>query len=146
MSHVFSDAILHRAESLSYESIASLSGVRSVTWWNQMANYGADAPPAPGLIPDLARALELSERRVEELVAEQWYRVRPNDEIPERLRKLVKILRGIDPEDVELAEQLAQALSDKHTAETLVGAFAPSGEAAGQATSCGSSPKRSDRV
>jgi transcriptional regulator with XRE-family HTH domain len=126
-----SEQIRRRAQRLSYESIAGLSGVRSAAWWNDMANYGAERPPAAELFPGIARALDVSERRVAELVAEQWHGVRPDDEIPEHLRELVKILRRIDRRDVPLVEQLARALSDKHTAEILVGSFAPKEEPAG---------------
>ncbi|MFD4973755.1 hypothetical protein [Streptomyces sp. NPDC058424] len=59
------------------------------------------------------------------MVAEQWCGVRPDDTVPEHLRELVAVLRGIDPEDVPAVEQLARMISDKHTAELKVQRFTP---------------------
>lgn len=54
------------------------------------------------------------------MVPEQWYGVRPDDEVPKHLRELLALMRGVDPADVPLIEQVAQALSDKHSAEMQV--------------------------
>jgi hypothetical protein len=90
---------------------------RSVTWWNKMYWLEIKDPPEPALFPHFAKALEVSERRVAEMVAEQWCGVRPDDEVPEHLRNIVQLLRSIDPEDVPAVETLVNLLVSKHVAE-----------------------------
>ncbi|NIY68081.1 glucose-6-phosphate 1-dehydrogenase [Streptomyces malaysiensis] len=101
---------------------------RSVTWWNKVRWEEIGNPPEPRVFPYLAKALEVPVRRVAEMVAEQWCGVRPDDTVPEHLRSLLAVLRGISPEDVPAVEQLAQMLSDKYTAELLVKSFEPKPE------------------
>ncbi|MET7631804.1 hypothetical protein ABZS53_15310 [Streptomyces sp. NPDC005499] len=96
---------------------------RSVTWWNKMRWEEIADPPKPALFPAMARALQVSERRVAEMVAEQWCGVRPDDTVPEHLRELVAVLRGVYRQDVPAVEQLARMLSDKYTAELRVQSF-----------------------
>ncbi|MYS94788.1 MULTISPECIES: hypothetical protein [Streptomyces] len=105
-----------------YQRMAADCGFkRSVTWWNKMYWLEIKDPPEPGLFPHLAMALEVSERRVAEMVAEQWCGVRPDDEVPEHLRNIVQLLRGIDPEDVPAVEAVVDLLVSKHVAETTRG-------------------------
>ncbi|MFJ9472450.1 hypothetical protein [Streptomyces caniferus] len=127
MSDVFSRRVrqINRAgvrfsvmESRCYK--ASPNHWRSAAWFNNNANYLMETPPAPKYLPGVAKVLRVSERRAAEMVAEQWYGVRPDDEVPEHLRELVALMRGVDPADVPLIEQVVQALSDKHTAEMQV--------------------------
>ncbi|MFB6705758.1 hypothetical protein ACFCW6_13700 [Streptomyces sp. NPDC056333] len=101
-----------------YQEMASdCDFARSVTWFNKMRWEEIENPPEPGLFPAMAKALQVSERRVAEMVAEQWCGVRPDDTVPERLRSLVAVLRGVGVDDLPVIEQMAQALSDKATAE-----------------------------
>lgn len=122
MSDVFSRKIRRiNARGMTYQRMAAGCGFeRSSAWWNNMANYDMETPPAPKYLPGIAKVMRLPERRVAEMVAEQWYDVRPDDEIPEHLQSLVAVLRGIDPKDVALVEQLAQTLSDKYTSQILL--------------------------
>ncbi|NWF28244.1 hypothetical protein HW130_18550 [Streptomyces sp. PKU-EA00015] len=93
---------------------------RSSGWWNNMANYHMDTPPAPKYIPGIAEVLKMSEREVKELIAEQWYGVRPDDRLPRRLRTLVATARRVARVDLVLLNDVARALGDKHSAETEV--------------------------
>ncbi|MET8748081.1 hypothetical protein [Streptomyces sp. NPDC004728] len=101
-------------------NVGGKDGSRSTAWWNNMANYRMETPPGPKYLPGVAAVLKLSERRVAELIAAQWYGVRPDDKIPESLRSLVSVLEGVDPDDLPLLEQLAQSLSEKHTSKILL--------------------------
>ncbi|MFI9193015.1 hypothetical protein ACIG0A_27445 [Streptomyces californicus] len=104
-----------------FQEMASDCGfARSVTWWNKMRWEEIANPPEPSLFPAMAKALQVSSRRVAEMVAEQWCGVRPDDTVPERLRQLVAVLRGVGSDDVPVIEQLAQTLSDKYAAEQAV--------------------------
>ncbi|MEU1309167.1 hypothetical protein ABZ419_09755 [Streptomyces cinnamoneus] len=93
---------------------------RSTAWWNNMANYEMETPPAPKYVPGVAAALGMSERQVNELIAEQWYGVRPDDTVPPHLGTLVAALRGIGRDDVPVVEQLVNHLSDKQTAKVFL--------------------------
>ncbi|MFE3124492.1 hypothetical protein ACFXHD_13855 [Streptomyces hydrogenans] len=126
-SNVFSAAVRQRnlsgmtyvdMESLTWE-IGGKEGSRSSAWWNNMANERGDTPPAPKYLPGIIAVLGLPERRVQELISEQWYGVRPDDRIPSGLNSIVATLRGVSPEDLAILQPLAQALSDKWLAEIL---------------------------
>ncbi|WP_282703746.1 hypothetical protein [Streptomyces sp. CC219B] len=93
---------------------------RSTAWWNNMANYEMETPPAPKYVPGVASALDMSERRVNQLIAEQWYGVRPDDDVPSHLRSLVAELRGLTEEDVPVVEQLVKHLTDKNRTKFLL--------------------------
>ncbi|MCX5302312.1 hypothetical protein OG304_02445 [Streptomyces sp. NBC_00160] len=90
---------------------------RSVTWWNQMCRLEIEIPPEPRLYPYLAKALEVPERRVAELVAEQWCGVRPADTVPEHLRTLLTVAREVDEKDVSVLVQMATAMYRKRVIE-----------------------------
>ncbi|ROP51710.1 helix-turn-helix domain-containing protein [Streptomyces sp. PanSC9] len=120
MANAFSRRVnrLNQRHGKTYQQMAADCGFeRSVTWWNKMAWEQIEDPPRPALFPYLAKALEVPERRVAEMVAEQWCGVRPDDKVPERLRSLLLILRGVQEEDLSLIEQMADALSLKGTAQ-----------------------------
>ncbi|WP_405942553.1 hypothetical protein [Streptomyces sp. NBC_00207] len=95
-----------------FQMMAADAGfVRSTAWFNNNANYTRYAtPPAPKYVPGVAKALGVSERRVAEMVAEQWYGVRPDDTVPDRLRDVLDVLRCMDMEDVAEVEKLAKHL------------------------------------
>lgn len=119
---VFSRAVRRRnARGMTYNQmeaktwdVGGKEGSRSSAWWNNMANYKMETPPAPKYIPGIAKVLKVSERRVSELVAEQWYGVRPDDEVPEHLRDLVQLLADVDPADLPAVEEIVLALGKKH--------------------------------
>ncbi|MFJ3514325.1 hypothetical protein [Streptomyces sp. NPDC090131] len=104
---------------------ARCSFERSITWWNKVRWNEIEDPPKRQLFPSLAKALEVSERRIAEMVAEQWCGVRPDDTVPEHLEALVAVLRGVRRQDVPTIERIAQLLSDKYTAEIQVQSFVP---------------------
>jgi len=115
-SDVFSKAVRRRNQvgRVSFGSMAARCGwERSSAWWNNMANYSMDTPPAPKYIPGIALALGRSVRQVNELVAEQWYSVKPNDAIPDHLSDTVALLSEIDPADVPAVEELLVVLGRK---------------------------------
>ncbi|MFD7750666.1 hypothetical protein [Streptomyces sp. NPDC059757] len=135
---VFSNAVRRRnAAGMTYSQmeaktwdVGGKEGSRSAGWWNNMANYLMETPPAPKYFPGIAKVLKVSERRVSELVAEQWYGVRPDDEVPERLRDLVVLLAEIDPKDLPVVENLAEALEVKCWATTALAEAKAKGKAA----------------
>ncbi|MFE6494752.1 hypothetical protein [Streptomyces sp. NPDC057748] len=126
----FADRVAQLNDSgVTYQQMAAHCNFeRSITWWNKVRWNEIEDPPKPRLFPSLAKALEVSERRVAEMVAEQWCGVRPDDTVPEHLQALVAVMRGVRRQDVPAVERIAQLLSDKYTAEVLVQSFAPKGD------------------
>ncbi|MFE0916061.1 hypothetical protein, partial [Streptomyces sp. NPDC058812] len=123
MANVFSEWVAHlNRAGKTYQEMAVDCGLKpSVTWWNKARWNEIKIPPEPGLYPRMAKALEVPERRVAEMVAEQWCGVKPDDTVPERLRHLMAVARGVDDAgDLKLLVDLAHALSQKHGAERLV--------------------------
>ncbi|MFC8871816.1 hypothetical protein ACFUAC_29915 [Streptomyces sp. NPDC057148] len=55
----------------------------------------------------------MSQRRVCEMVAEQWCDVRPDDTVPEHLRHLLAVAREVDERDVLALTELAMVLCRK---------------------------------
>ncbi|MFJ4739115.1 hypothetical protein [Streptomyces sp. NPDC088775] len=120
MGNVFSRRVarLNTKHGKTYQEMAHACGyARSVTWWNKVRWEEIENPPEPGLFKSMSEALEVPERRVAEMVAEQWCGVRPDDTVPEHLRSLVAVLRDVREEDLPVIEQMAQALCDKRAAE-----------------------------
>ncbi|MFE1443933.1 hypothetical protein [Streptomyces sp. NPDC058739] len=123
---VFSEAVRERnAAGMTFNQMEATTwdvggkeGSRSSAWWNNMAKWHMDTPPAPKYVPGIAAVLGLPERQVHELIAEQWYGVRPDDRLPGRLRPLLSVARGVAKVDLVTLKEVAQALSDKHTVET----------------------------
>lgn len=123
---VFSEAVRERnAAGMTFNQMEATTwdvggkeGSRSSAWWNNMAKYQMETPPAPKYVPGIAAVLNLPEREVHELIAEQWYGVRPDDRLPRRLRPLLSIARGVAKIDLVTLMDVARAFSDKHTAET----------------------------
>ncbi|MFC8643381.1 hypothetical protein ACWGNY_31775 [[Kitasatospora] papulosa] len=129
MANVFSERVaqLNTEAGKTYQEMAVDCALKpSVTWWNKARWNEIKIPPEPRLYPRMAKALEVPERRVAEMVAEQWCGVRPDDTVPERLRHLMAVARGVkNDEDLKLLVDLAQALTQKHGAERLVELLAP---------------------
>ncbi|MCX5077840.1 hypothetical protein OG321_35900 [Streptomyces sp. NBC_00424] len=136
-SDVFSRAVRRRnARGMTFSqmeaktwSVGGKEGSRSSAWWNNMANYEMETPPAPKYIPGVAEVLKVSERRVSELVSEQWYGVRPDDEVPERLRDLIPLLEDVDPVDLAVVEELVIALGKKRALAERLARIEAGGEA-----------------
>ncbi|MFJ3861522.1 hypothetical protein ACIPRL_35505 [Streptomyces sp. NPDC090085] len=124
MANVFSERVaqLNTAAGKTYQQMAVDCDLKpSVTWWNKVRWNEIKIPPEPNLYPRMAKALEVPERRVAEMVAEQWCGVRPDDTVPERLRHLMAVARGVkNDDDLKLLVDLAHALSMKHGAEQLL--------------------------
>ncbi|MFC7794165.1 hypothetical protein [Streptomyces cinereoruber] len=124
MANVFSERVaqLNTEAGKTYQQMAVDCDLKpSVTWWNKVRWNEIKIPPEPRLYPRMAKALEVPERRVAEMVAEQWCGVRPDDTVPERLRHLMAVARGVkNDEDLKLLIDLAHALSVKHGAEQLL--------------------------
>lgn len=132
MANVFSErvAYLNTEAGKTYQEMAVDCDLKpSVTWWNKARWNEIKIPPEPGLYRRMAKALEVPERRVAEMVAEQWCGVRPDDTVPERLRHLMAVARGVkNDDDLKLLVDLAHALSMKHGAESLVKLLDPDPE------------------
>ncbi|MGW3763072.1 hypothetical protein [Streptomyces sp. NPDC005131] len=123
MGHPFTARVaeLNKAGKTYQQMAADCDFKRSITWWNKMYWVEIKIPPEPGLYPLMAKALEVPERRVAEMVAEQWCGVRPDDTVPERLRHLMAVARGVkDDEDLKLLVDLAHALAMKGSALNLL--------------------------
>ncbi|MEE1759734.1 hypothetical protein [Streptomyces sp. SP18BB07] len=123
---VFSEAVRERnAAGMTFNQmeattwdVSGKDGSRSSAWWNNMARWQMDTPPAPKYVPGIAAVLGIPEREVHELIAEQWYGVRPDDRVPRRLRSLLSVARGVAKIDLVTLKEVAQAFSDKHAVET----------------------------
>ncbi|WP_143631081.1 helix-turn-helix transcriptional regulator [Streptomyces sp. 1-11] len=116
MANAFSERVtrLNSQAGKTYQEMAhDCDFKRSVTWWNKVRWNEIENPPEPGLFPYLAKALEVPQRRVAEMVAEQWCGVRPDDTVPERLRTLLSVLREVDETDLPVMFQMAMAMFDK---------------------------------
>ncbi|MEU9576244.1 hypothetical protein [Streptomyces chilikensis] len=124
MANVFSDRVaqLNTKAGKTYQQMAVDCDLKpSVTWWNKVRWNEIKIPPEPSLYPRMAKALEVPQRRVAEMVAEQWCGVKPDDTVPERLHHLMAVARGVkNDEDLKLLVDLAHALSMKHGAEQLL--------------------------
>ncbi|MFC8640652.1 hypothetical protein ACFUC2_07820 [[Kitasatospora] papulosa] len=98
--------------------VGDKEGSRSSAWWNNMSKWFMDTPPAPKYIPGIAAVLEVPERRVNELIAEQWYGVSPRRDVPREHRPLVSILPGVAKTDILTLMDLARRLAEKNTEAT----------------------------
>ncbi|MFI6275944.1 hypothetical protein [Streptomyces sp. NPDC050988] len=130
---VFSKAVRRRNQfgGMAFNSMAAKCGwQRSSAWWNNMANYLMETPPAPKYIPGIARVLKVSERRVGELIAEQWYAVKPDDAIPDHLKDVVTLLGDIDLDDLPVVEELLTTLGKKRALATKLAQIAAEAGAA----------------
>ncbi|WP_411087835.1 hypothetical protein [Streptomyces sp. 061-3] len=123
MANVFTMRVhrLNQRHGKTYQQMAAdCEFKRSVTWWNKMYWGEIEDPPKPELFPYLAKALEVPERRVAEMVAEQWCGVRPDDTVPEHLRSLLAVLRDVREEDVSVIQEMGRAMYEKRGAEVEV--------------------------
>ncbi|GAP52182.1 helix-turn-helix transcriptional regulator [Streptomyces azureus] len=118
MANAFSERVarLNTQAGKTYQEMAhDCDFKRSVTWWNKVRWNEIENPPEPGLFPYLAKALEVPQRRVAEMVAEQWCGVRPDDTVPERLRTLLSVLREVDEADLSVMIEMAMSMFRKRT-------------------------------
>ncbi|MFF1746320.1 hypothetical protein [Streptomyces mirabilis] len=123
---VFSQAVRERnAAGMTFNQMESMTwqvggkeGSRSSAWWNNMSKWHMETPPAPKYVPGIAAVLGLPESQVHRLIAEQWYGVRPDDQVPRRLRSLLSIARGVAKIDILTLMDVAKTFSDKHATET----------------------------
>lgn len=118
MTEVFSAAVRRRnSDGMTFARMEALTwdvggkeGSRSSAWWNNMARYDMETPPAPKYFPGIAAVLQVSERRIAEMVAEQWYSVKPDDRLPRGLEPLVSAAETLDSEDVAQLTDIARHL------------------------------------
>lgn len=83
---------------------------RSAAWWNQIANGVIVNPPPAELFPQFARMMGVTERRVAEMAAEEWYSVTPKDGISERVQRLADAIDSLSEKDAAMVEQLIHRL------------------------------------
>ncbi|MFE6488964.1 hypothetical protein ACFVGN_39360 [Streptomyces sp. NPDC057757] len=96
-----------------YAEMAEMTG-RSAAWWNNLTLGKSVGPPPPRLAPDMAYMLGVSERRIREMIAEEWYGIRPNDSAPRMGRRAVELsadLTMLDDADYEIVEKLTGRLA-----------------------------------
>ncbi|MBP2707763.1 helix-turn-helix domain-containing protein [Microbispora sp. RL4-1S] len=68
-----------RSDGLTYKDMAlRSSGARSSAWWHGLVTGKPSQPPEPEVIPDIAKLFDLPEETVSEMIALQWYSVRPS--------------------------------------------------------------------
>ncbi|MDX3313048.1 helix-turn-helix transcriptional regulator [Streptomyces sp. ME08-AFT2] len=107
----FADRVRHiNACFHTYAQMAGMTG-RSAAWWNNLALGKSVNPPPPDLIPDMASMLGVPERRIREMIAEEWYGVRPDDSASRRAMALSSDLVMLDDADYEVVEKLTRHLS-----------------------------------
>jgi hypothetical protein len=110
----FADRVRHiNAYYHTYAEMAEMTG-RSAAWWNNLALGKSVNPPPPHLIPDMASMLGVSERRIREMIAEEWYGIRPDDSSPRAGRRAVELsadLTMLDDADYEIIEKLTGRLA-----------------------------------
>lgn len=83
---------------------------RSAGWWNQVANGVIVNPPPRDLFPKFAQMMGVTERRVAEMAAEEWYGVTPMDGISNRVQGLADAIDSLSDDDVAMVEALIHRL------------------------------------
>ncbi|MFJ4872599.1 hypothetical protein [Streptomyces sp. NPDC088757] len=83
---------------------------RSAAWWNQVANGAIVNPPPRDLFKKFARMMGVTERRVAEMAAEEWFGVTPMDGISSRVQGLADAIDSLSDEDAAMVEQLIHRL------------------------------------
>lgn len=103
-----------------YDMQRESNEARSAAWWNNIANGVWTTPPPRDRLGGIARMMGLTERRVREMIAEEWYDVRPGDGISERVRHLADALDSLTDADTALIEQIIHRLrrDDEASSET----------------------------
>jgi hypothetical protein len=113
INYPFSAAVEQVHDSgVTYQQMAErCGGVRSASWWNRIvrADETTDPPPHQHL-GKIAEMLGMTERRVQELVAQEWFGVTPFDGVSERTRRMSAVLDGLPEEDFEFVSALAHRL------------------------------------
>jgi hypothetical protein len=111
MGTPFADRVRHiNAIFHTYAQMAATTG-RSAAWWNNLALGKVVNPPPRELVPGMASMLGVPERRVREMIAEEWYDVRPDDSASRRALALSSDLTMLDEADYEIVEKLTRHLS-----------------------------------
>ena len=91
---------------------AGCQRARSTAWFNNLVNSSdpwAVSPPGDDALDGLATLMGTTRRRVQEMIAEEWYQVRRTDFSP-RVHDLASRLDGLSEDDAALVEALVQRL------------------------------------
>lgn len=117
MGKPFSDTVrkLNQSGMRYYDMQRESNEARSSAWWNQLANGYRDIKPPTEQLDDIAEMMGVTERRVREMIAEEWYDIRPGDVISERVRHLASAIDELTDEDAQLVEQLIHRLRQPAT-------------------------------
>ncbi|MDX3615971.1 hypothetical protein [Streptomyces europaeiscabiei] len=83
---------------------------RSAAWWNQIANGVIVNPPPRDLFPKFAQMMGVTERRVAEMAAEEWYGVTPRDGVSSRVQGLADAIDSLSDEDAAMVEAFIHRL------------------------------------
>ena len=114
-----------RAAGARYQDLADRSyDARSTAWFNNLVNSHdpwAVSPPSPGAWPGLSQLLGVTEPRLCEMIAEEWFAVSATD-VPSRVRDLVALLSPLSDGDLDLLRGLVERLGQ---ARTTIGAPDP---------------------
>jgi transcriptional regulator with XRE-family HTH domain len=101
---------LHASGVTFQEMAKRCGGVRSAAWWNRVARNRNTDPPPWQEVDKIAQVLGVTPRRVQELIAQDWYGVTPFDGVSERTRRMSAVLDGLTDEDAEFVSALAHRL------------------------------------
>lgn len=109
-------ATLRNDKTLTYAQMADRCYyVRSAAWFNNL--YNADTPwavnpPGEDTFVGMQHLFGISGRRVQEVIAQEWYSVVKDDQVSERVRNLASRIDRLDDEDLRLVTALVDRLDD----------------------------------
>ena len=94
-------------------------GARSFTWWRNLVEYGpwggeygpSVGPPKPDAVPGIAKLFRVSEQRVREMIAEDWFGVNHNADVSQRVMRIASALDSLSERDADLVADVARRLA-----------------------------------
>jgi hypothetical protein len=118
----FWDRAKELARTKDYVTMDAESGrARSHGWWRRLVengpwgsgyNTGRVGPPDREAIDGIATLFGTSPERVAEMIAADWYGVRAEIEVSDRVLNLSHVLDALSDEDAKLVERMARRLAD----------------------------------
>jgi hypothetical protein len=93
---------------------------RSHTWWKRLVEdgpwgsrpgVGRVGPPEPDTLGPIANLFGTTPERVAEMIAADWYGVRPENGVSNHTRNLSYLLDALEDDDVSLLETIARRLA-----------------------------------
>jgi hypothetical protein len=119
----FWDAARELARKMDYVEMQVRSDrARSHAWWRRMVEYGPwgggtssagrVGPPEREAIPGIAKLFGTTPERVAEMIAADWYGVRTEADVSERVLNFRHLIDALDPDDVLLVDHILRRLWD----------------------------------